>query len=84
MTEIVSAKPFLKAHQGIWLNSFVLLNQGTGVSISIAIGTEQDMVTAPNFETVIEISGNRNNELTCFDVEYSTTNDHFVVDCQTK
>lgn len=48
------------------------------------MGTEQDMVTAPNFDKTVEISANRDNKLTCFDVEYSTSNDHFVVDCQTE
>jgi len=57
------------------LNSFVLLNQGVDVSISIAIGTEQDMVNAPNFDKVVVISANRDKKLTCFDVEYSTAND---------
>lgn len=43
--------------------------------------TEDKIKESPSFTKEIVVSANRAENLLCFDVEYSTNKDQFVVDC---
>lgn len=77
-----AAKPFVRSVRGVWLNSFVFLNEEADkYTLSFSEGSSNNMVDSPDFTQSVEVAATRGDGLECYDVEYANAGT-FIVDCK--